>query len=894
MSKTTFGQGTIVTPAIANAWQNPEFVSREDYPIGTSQLDLNNGQIFIPQIDPEKDLVTSSEDINKFLATNGTGGLILQGIWQGEVEIPNAGTLGSIGIPVVVQEGSILNTLGESRTWTQTTVEVPFNTTQYIYADNDGVLTLDTELPPRVVPHTPIAELTASNNAITNFVDLRPHTFVGAHNDTPLDLVNTATITVNYQASSYDRIICDSSGGSFTITMPENPRDGDKVALVDLTGSFNQNPVILAPFRNGGTSAYTISDSTDDWLFNANYTFVQLVYIADSNTWAFEAIPDTTCKNRGVFVRCGGFITGLVTQTACEAKGYEWVSATNQCKRFNNTGVYADGDGGFIEIPDDDRCELNQINNKGRFLECQGTTAVYIDGSGDTLLTSNTYKEENAERCGGRERGRFVKCFLNTTINEYSAQYEDGNGGLYNVDLDHRCSTHSFGRFQKCLAPGVANFGDQTVPVGIYEDEDSGQSYLFDDPRCRDITPTDTGRFLKCDGTTGVYQSSNDGSSYRTNRYDPRCYQSDRSADIKMSMRKVNHGPWLLCDDSTYNKADYPSLYDALIGITHDGTASTFRVPNMVNRSPYGASGNGQLGDLEGSATHILTVAQMPVHDHSATASQHTHSFTGTSHNHGVTVGNHSHTYDASHSHTVNLGNHTHGFNPTAHTHTGTASHHTHALDIPGHAHTHGLLQHAHGQDGHTHVGGAHSHEIRAWYSFNNDADHVESFNRPPGQTSAVGAEATTDLGAIQYRFTNSNNEPIVANGGVVSTTGPDRAYTGTVVFEDNQGNTFGQGSGTGLAGAYQAPTGGTTPTLNVDSATAGGTISNQSIGGTTANVTLANSTNTVAVPVTLTSATAGGTISGSASSIVVGTKGLGQAHSILHPVIRVNYFIHL
>jgi len=55
-------------------------------------------------------------------------------------------------------------------------------------------------------------------------------------------------VTENWLAEAGDRIIADSSGGSFTITLPANPEIGDSVTVTD-GYDFSQFPVTLA--RNG-------------------------------------------------------------------------------------------------------------------------------------------------------------------------------------------------------------------------------------------------------------------------------------------------------------------------------------------------------------------------------------------------------------------------------------------------------------------------------------------------------------------------------------------------------------------------------------------------------------------------------------------------------------------
>lgn len=98
---------------------------------------------------------------------------------------------------------------------------------------------------------------------------------------------------------------------------------------------------------------------------------------------------------------------------------------------------------------------------------------------------------------------------------------------------------------------------------------------------------------------------------------------------------------WLLCNGAIAVRTAYPDLY-AKIGIAFgngDGSGTTFTLPNLVQRFPFGraASGVGNaLGAVGGETFHTLLTSEMPAHTHSVTGAtdssgSHTHPLNVTS-----------------------------------------------------------------------------------------------------------------------------------------------------------------------------------------------------------------------------------------------------------------------
>ena len=899
MSKTIFSQGTILTPEVANSWQNPTFVSRADFPVNTTQLDLNDGQFFVPSVSPA-DIVTTSTDTDDFLRSDGAGAIVTMQIWGGAIEEPAIGTVGpGGGVPVTVKGGTIVDTLGALQTFTDTVIEI-INQTLWIYVDDNGVVQTAASEPPRQIPHTSLATITAVGSQITSNIDLRPHKYVGAHNDTPLELVNTPTQTADYQAVAFDRVIMDNTGGSWVVTLPLTPQDGDRVAIYDLFGQFNVNPGIVSR----GTAGYTISGSTEDWIFSAPYTYIELVYLSDENTWAFRSIPDTTCKNRGVFIKCGGVVSTIGNQIDCENAGFQWTAATSQCFRFSHMATYSDGNGGSVIIHHDPRC-AGDLDTElvGRFLRCDGTTAVYDAGSDmDTIDTKRVERlVENAQRCSGTTLGAFIECRVNTTVDQsglviYDGIYENGDGtGEIVVEGDDRCIPETDldakqGNFVQCMGAGAVNFGDQTVPVGVYTNNAGNYDYLFDDPRCRDISASDVGRFLKCDDTTGVYQLSEDGTSYRTIPFDKRCYNSDETGRITMFIRtEAQIGPWLKCDGGGYAAGTYPAL-DALLTSVY-GLASGIK-PDFRDRSPYGTSDGTLSTVFSGVNNYTLLEAQLPVHTHSATIPDHNHILSMAAHTHSVVSPPHAHSFTATdHSHTLTMSAHTHVFTPVTHNHTITGDgSHAHTINIGNHAHTLVVPNHIHDPGQHTHGIGAHRHTLYSWSAgLGEEADSVANAN---------GAIAGEVNGPNAYLDVNGSGTPLVSSVGQQTfarnapTSNAEMTFGAVTAWNDPT-----QPSGTtDAAGAVSTNTGlnVTTNAWDIEPADAGGTVESTTTTGTADLESVVGVTDNTEATINVTPTISTGTIQDSALTATIGTTGSSDSIDLRHALFHGNFYIHV
>lgn len=88
-------------------------------------------------------------------------------------------------------------------------------------------------------------------------------------------------VSSTYQAVVNDRILANSNGGGFTITLPANANliVNDTISIIDVTGSFNTNNVTLG--RNGSK----IQNLSEDLTLDINNVAITLIYSGSTYGW---------------------------------------------------------------------------------------------------------------------------------------------------------------------------------------------------------------------------------------------------------------------------------------------------------------------------------------------------------------------------------------------------------------------------------------------------------------------------------------------------------------------------------------------------------------------------------------------------------------------------------
>jgi microcystin-dependent protein len=117
-------------------------------------------------------------------------------------------------------------------------------------------------------------------------------------------------------------------------------------------------------------------------------------------------------------------------------------------------------------------------------------------------------------------------------------------------------------------------------------------------------------------------------------------------------------GGWLLCDGASYSRTAFPTLFSIISTFYGSIDGSSFNVPDLRARFPLGKSAATSLGTVAGASTQTLTAAQLPAHNHTATATQGSHTHTDSGHVHSCTTPQHNHGMD--HQHLIPAGQFSH------------------------------------------------------------------------------------------------------------------------------------------------------------------------------------------------------------------------------------------
>jgi hypothetical protein len=93
----------------------------------------------------------------------------------------------------------------------------------------------------------------------------------------------TRTISTTYTAEASDRLLCVTTAGAFTVTLPASPLEGDQVQIIDVVSNFNTANLTVA--RNGSL----INGSAANLTADVDGAIVTLLYTGGTYGWVITS-----------------------------------------------------------------------------------------------------------------------------------------------------------------------------------------------------------------------------------------------------------------------------------------------------------------------------------------------------------------------------------------------------------------------------------------------------------------------------------------------------------------------------------------------------------------------------------------------------------------------------
>jgi hypothetical protein len=119
-----------------------------------------------------------------------------------------------------------------------------------------------------------VIEITEREIEIIEVVERGPLGPVG-----PQANINYTVVSSAQTLSNSQNIAADTSGGTFTLTLPLNPNEGDSIDIFDYAETFNTNPLLIA--RNGER----IESLEEDLIANVQGAYFTMIYTGSTRGW---------------------------------------------------------------------------------------------------------------------------------------------------------------------------------------------------------------------------------------------------------------------------------------------------------------------------------------------------------------------------------------------------------------------------------------------------------------------------------------------------------------------------------------------------------------------------------------------------------------------------------
>ena len=500
LNETQKGSSFSATTSRSNYYAEPTDGEHNGWKIGQRDS-LKDWEIADPREDNESALGRLAHDgivLNSYNPTTGAK------VWGPPALAETSSGSGVYG--VWVEAGSIVLSDGQPVSWGIQFVQLLGTAeTNYIFIDEQSAkadiaanvaveLSIGPSLPSVSQPHVPLAKLVLNADGTSldtnedgsvvgaGYVDLRPGLYVGNLNTYPRTLRNTEIKSDSYVAKSWERVIADTSNGSLIVSLPSAPTDSDRIAIVDISGTFDRFPIVIRP---GGDTK--IANSVDDWIINIRDAHIELFYHAATFEWKFEETPGGDCAPvLGTFLSCGGreFIGQRLASECPDGQpvpaiypnlpegDYRYEASSSKCYKefYPSVAVYADGQGGLIKVQDAPRCD-----KVGATIDPQVKNIIYVDpATGDDSIENSGFAQ--------------TKPFRSIERALIEAVRESRRAGTYNDRYDRVVIELSPGDYYVDNAPGTGSVPGLTASGGLVQRTPTGFKIMAVEKLDRAIT----------------------------------------------------------------------------------------------------------------------------------------------------------------------------------------------------------------------------------------------------------------------------------------------------------------------------------------------------------------------------------------------------------------------
>ena len=502
LDKITFQNGTIVTQGYLNEVQKGSSfsapTSRDDYYAEPTPGEHAGWEI--GQRDRLKDweIADPREDNETGVGRLAHDGLVLGWDFATEQVIQGPPTLVPIdggGYGVWVEAGTIIGSDGVPILWPRDIVrliDASESSVTYLYISEEQAkqnilssepveVSIGSALPSISEPHIPLAKLTLSTSGTSlaqnedgdvvgvGYTDLRSNVYIGNLNTYPRTLRNTDIIGDSVIAKSWQRVIADTSNGSMIVSLPADPTDSDRIAVVDISGTFDRFPIIIRPGANT-----KINNSVDDWIINIKDAHIELFYHAATSEWKFEETPGGDCSPiLGTFLSCGGreFIGQRLAIECPDGQTiptvfpnppegvYRYEPSSQKCYKefYPSVAVYANGQGGLIRVQDAPRCDRDGLAVTDSLVR----NIIHVDPSiGDDSISNSGFVEDKPFRSIERAIIQAVR--------------ESRRSGQYNDRYDRVVVQLAPGDYYVDNTPGAGSIPGLTSSTGLVQRIETG------------------------------------------------------------------------------------------------------------------------------------------------------------------------------------------------------------------------------------------------------------------------------------------------------------------------------------------------------------------------------------------------------------------------------------